>query len=245
MEEKIRTASDVLLALESKIESLLGIIKNQDTKLSIISNKLNAVMEIIRNQPKEALKEPPKFSIESVDAVSFPSYKSDDEKQVPILSEEKLPLEDNPKGFRRTSRPESYAGDHAKLPKQSKTIKPPQQAEVVVPAAATNKPVQVEAPKQQAQLNKNVIPVMQRVVDKNGKSIFLADVEVIDLNTNQSVFKTRTNGTGKWMASLAPSNYKVLIRKVESLTKERVETPQEILIDGSKSPLDLPMLIIK
>ena len=240
-----RNASDVLLALESKIETLLGIVRNQDTKISIISNKLNAVMEMVKNKPKEQLK----FNVEAVDTVSFPDYNQTQEKQVPVYSELNLPQEDSPKGFRRTSRPESYAGDNARLPKQPKntqTVKSPaERAEVIVPAEATTKPAQVDNSKLQEQPNKNVVPVMQRVVDRNGKSIFLADVEVIDLATNQSVFKTRTNGTGKWMASLAPSNYRVLIRKVESLTKERVETPQEIMIDGLKSPLDLPMLIIK
>jgi len=244
LEQEPRKASDVLLALESKIESLLGIIRNQDLKIGIISNKLNTVMELLKNAPKE---------FKSItDDVSFPSYSaSTDDRNIPVSSEVTLPQENNPKGFRRTSRPESYAGDNAQLPKQPKntqTIKPPVKAEVIVPAEFTSKPVSVQAPlqpKTQEQANKNTIPIMQRVVDRNGKSVFLADVEIIDLTTNQSIFKTRTNGTGNWMASLAPNNYRVLIRKVESLTKERVETPQEIMVDGTKSPLELPMLIIK
>lgn len=248
MEQEPRKASDVLLALEAKIDTLLGVVRSQDLKIGIISNKLNSMMELVKNQPKEIMK----FNVEAVNEVSFPSYNQEPEKAIPISSDLKLPQEDSPKGFRRTSRPESYAGDNAVLPKQPKLNPgpkpPPGRAEVVVPAEALNKTVPIEkplTPQMQEQANKNAVPVMQRVVDRNGKSVFLADVEIIDLSTSQSIFKTRTNGTGKWMASLAPGHYKVLIRKVESLTKERVETPQDIVVDGTKSPLELSMLIIK
>lgn len=247
MEQEPRKASDVLLALEAKIEALLGIVKNQDLKIGIISNKLNAVMEMIRNQPKSS----EKFNVEAINEVSFPGYVQDLEKSIPISSDFKLPLEDNPKGFRRTSRPESYAGDNAVLPKPKTNVgpkPPPGRAEVIIPPEVINKTVPIEkpaAPQSQTQTNNNAIPVMQRVVDRNGKSVFLADVEILDLSNNQQIFRTRTNGTGKWMASLAPGHYKVLIRKVESLTKEKVETPQDIIVDGTKSPLELSMLIIK
>ena len=247
-QEPPRKASDVLLALESKIESLLGILRNQDLKIGIISNKLNAVMELIRKAPATPVAAPT-FSAEAINEISFPSYQN---KEISVSSEESLPLESNPKGFRRTSRPESYAGDHAVLPKPKVSQKPPSgrsnSVDIIVPPQAIAKPAPIEAiptPPAQEQTNKNAIPVVQRVVDRNGKSVFLADVEIIDLTANQSVFKTRTNGTGKWMASLAPNHYKVLIRKVESLTKERVETPQDIVVDGTKSPLELPTLIIK
>lgn len=249
MEQEPRKASDILLSLETKIDTLLGVIRTQDTKISILSNKLNAVMDLIKKQPQEIMK----YSAEVSDLdVAFPSYETSPEKHVPISSEFTLPQEDKPNGFRRTSRPESYAGDNATLPKPPKqnikqAPKPPvAEAEVVVPFNKKAVPVEVpQQPKLQEQANKNAVPVMQRVVDRNGKSVFLADVEVIDLNTNQQVFKTRTNGTGKWMASLAPSHYKIIIRKVESLTKERVETPQDVVVTGAESPLDLPMLIIK
>ena len=92
---------------------------------------------------------------------------------------------------------------------------------------------------------RNGIPVSQRCVDKNGKSIFLANVEIIDMATSQTIFKTRTNATGKWFASLGIGAYRVTIRKMESVTKEKIEAVQDIQVDGSKSKLELPMLIIK
>jgi hypothetical protein len=89
------------------------------------------------------------------------------------------------------------------------------------------------------------IPVMQRCVDKNGKSLFLAPVEIVDLSTGQPVFKTRTNGTGKWMASLGIGAYRVTITKQASMNKEKLEAVQDIQVDGAQSPLELPMMIIK
>jgi hypothetical protein len=89
------------------------------------------------------------------------------------------------------------------------------------------------------------IPVVQRCVDKNGKSIYLADVHITDMNTNQPVLKTRTNGMGKWMATLGIGSYRVEINKLESLSKEKVQSFQDVHVDGSVPKLDLPMLIIK
>lgn len=89
------------------------------------------------------------------------------------------------------------------------------------------------------------IPVMQRCVDKNGKSIFLANVEIMDLSTNQNIFKTRTMANGKWTASLDIGSYQVTIRKMETVNKGKFESIQSIQVDGSKPRIELPVLIIK
>ena len=91
----------------------------------------------------------------------------------------------------------------------------------------------------------NSIPVVQRILNKDGKSVFLADVEITDLASSQSVYKGRTNGTGKWMASLGVGAYRVVIRKKESAQQARMEAIQDVQVDGSRSPLELQTLIIK
>ncbi len=254
MEKGPRQATDVLLDLEVKIDNLLNIVKSQDLNIKVLSNKLNNVMELLNKQGTNSM-------TPSVEATHMPSnmFPSDINKQLPVSSDFNIPLDTHPQGFRRSSRPETYAGDGMYLPNSSsktmssapdQTMKPPSgKAEVVVPATATNKSVSIPAqeakPAAPEQTNKNSVPVMQRVVDKNSKSIFLADVEIIDLSNNSPVFKTRTNGTGKWMASLGLGAYRVIIQKRESLTKEKIEVPQDIRVDGSVSPLELPMLILK
>jgi len=233
-----RKATDVLLELESKIDVLLNIVRNQDLNIKVLSNKLNS---LIANKTVVAANQPPQITVEAVNTnfTMVPEPKV----QIPISSEEKIPIDDNPKGFRRTSRPETYSGDNSYLPKKTGPKFPVQMpAEAIVPKEALSKAPPVEQPKENSHIN--AVPVQQRVVDKNGKSVFLADVSIIN-SGGEKVFKGRTNGTGKWMAALAPDTYKIVISKRESVTKEKVDLIQEIIVDGKTTPLDLQTLIFK
>ena len=258
MEKEPRKASDVLLDLESKIDVLLGLIKAQDLTIKVLSNKLNTVMERMDKQGAA----PPKIMVEAVNTTPFAHAPAPDpEKAIPVSADFNLPVEEKPNGFRRTSRPETYAGDNSYLPQMPKPAeprfptqipRPSGQAEVVVPSninRQVGEKLPSAPPKQAApthQVNSgNTIPVSQRVVDGNGKSAFLADVEITDLSTMQQVFKTRTNGTGKWSAPLPIGAYRVNIRKRESLTKEKLEAAQDVQVDGLTSPFELPLMIIK
>jgi hypothetical protein len=243
-----RKATDVLLELETKVDILLNLVRNQDLNMKVLSNKINSLLAKQTQQVQNVAPAP--VTVEAVNTATIFGNVPETPVQIPISSEDKLPLENRPKGFRRTSRPETYAGDNSYLP--SKTIVSPKfpvqvpKSEVIIPAVATQQ--QSDNHTQQAPTNvimNNSIPVQQRVVDKNSKSVFLADVEVFKAGSGDRVFKGRTNGTGKWMASLAPDTYKVVISKRESLTKEKVELTQEIVVDGKTSPLDLPILIFK
>jgi len=177
---------------------------------------------------------------------------------VTVAPENALPMEREPQGFRRTSRSETYSGDDIYLKKPTSTavvapkfptqIPKLMEPEVVVPNQAT-KFTEIPPPgRTKADVpapSGNTIPVMQRIVDKNGKSVFLADVEIIQTENMQTVTKTRTNGAGKWMASLPIGQYRVFVRKRESLNKEKLEIVQDIQVDGSKSPFELQTMIIK
>jgi hypothetical protein len=276
MGQEPRKATDVLLDLESKVNTLLDIVRSQDLNIKILSNKLNDVMG--RLEKRQA--SPPKFVVEAVQKPVVappmpPGFRQlpagDPERTIPIVAESKLPQTGTPDGFRRTSRPETFAGDGSYLPRaevkmpvqmppqmrQDPNAPPPGRSagEVLVPPEASNNKKKVAAPvQQQPQMTEQQpmpesaqgqIPVMQRVVDKHSKSIFLADVEITDLSTSQPIFKTRTNGTGKWMASLGIGAYRVVISKRAAMNKEKLEAVQDIQIDGSQSPLELPMLIVK
>lgn len=257
MEKEPRKASEVLLDLESKMDVLIGMVKSQDLTIKILSNKLNTIIDKLdKSVPVSS-----KIMVEAVNTMPFAQAPSPDpEKSIPVGSDFNLPVENSPTGFRRTSRPETYAGDNAYLPTQPKAPeprfptqipRPSGQTEVIVPPNINRqqgKPLPTQSPKTESRLvsnEGNSIPVSQRVVDSNGKSVFLADVEVTDLSTMQSIFKTRTNGTGKWSAPLQVGEYRVNIRKRESLTKEKLEVAQDIRVDGSQSPLELSLMIIK
>lgn len=246
-----RKASDVLLELEAKVDTILGLLRTHDLNNKIISNKLNSLIEKLDRQPAGE----PKITVEAVNTAGNPFNKmlpQDLSKQIPVSSDFNLQVDTSPTGFRRTSRPETYAGDDAILPKVQPKTAPPPKSEVIVPPAAFNRnagEVLPSAPEVKGKSGKpvvqNAIPVIQRIVDANGKSVFLADVEIIDLANMQPIAKLRTNGTGKWLYSLPIGEYRVLINKRESLSKNKLEVAQDIRIDGSTSTVDLPMVIIK
>jgi len=301
-----RKATDVLIDIETKVNALLDMVRSQDLIIKILSNKLNDVMGKLEKQSQAA----PKITVEAIQqpvvAPQFPPGftqipAGEPERTIPVSAQSRLPETDVPQGFRRNSRPETFAGDGVYLPQPEKELKMPVQipksppgrqaanmpppgrgpGSEVVPApleppnARNNKqgvfappnpkgspfaqhgapnPLMAQeehedtaqpAPQQFPQSTQGQIPVMQRCVDKNGKSIFLADVELTDLSTSQPFFKTRTNGAGKWMASLGIGAYRVVITKRASGNKGTMEAVQDIQVDGSKSPLELPMVIIK
>lgn len=265
MSNEPRKATDVLLELETKVDVLMGLVRSQDLNIKILSNKLNEVLGKLEKQTTS----PQKITVEAINTVRAPTtpfqqmQTSDPERQIPVSAETTLPSTNTPQGFRRTSRPETFAGDDAYLgPKEDRQV-PKYPTQLLNPPPGRESPSQPapEAPlppkpvtvakqdKNQAkpvqQIVQNAIPVVQRIVDKNGKSIFLADVEIIDLTTSQPMFKTRTNGTGKWMASLGVGAYRVSIRKQPSQDREKIEVDQDIKIDGSKSPLELQTMIIR
>jgi hypothetical protein len=272
MSQEPRKATEVLLDLESKVSMLLDIIRAQDLNIKVLSNKLNDVIGRLDKQQAG----PPRIIVEAAPtppATNMPTGfvqlpAGDPERTIPITAESKLPQDSSPQGFRRSSRPETYSGDNAYLPRPDLDVRMPVQlpkganppppvphSEAIVPPQAINRNAKVPQqpppmpemmePQAPPQSSMGQIPVMQRCVDKNGKSIFLAPVEIVDLSNGQSVFKTRTNGTGKWMASLGIGAYRVTITKQASINKEKLEAVQDIQVDGAQSPLELPMIIIK
>jgi hypothetical protein len=297
MEQAPRKATDVLIDIESKVNALLDIVRSQDLVIKVLSNKLNDVMGRLDKQMQAT----PKFTVEAIQqpvvAPVFPPGftqipAGDPDRTIPIAAESRLPDTDVPHGFRRNSRPETFAGDNAYLPhqepaemrmpvqipkgppgRQAANMPPPgrgpgSDVTAMVPPEAMANPRNnkkgVMAPPnpfgspvtQQPQPNPHMaqekieasqgqVPVMQRCVDKNGKAIFLADVEITDLTDGQPVSKTRTNGAGRWMTPLDIGSYRIVISKRAAQNKEKLEATQDIQVDGSKSPLELPMVIIK
>jgi len=257
LDNEPRKASEVLLDLEKKLDTALGIIHVQDLNIKILSNKLNSIIELLEKQTSA----PQRIIVETVNTNKAAATVPDLERHIPISGEFALPVENSPNGFRRTSRPETFAGDNSYLPDTGNVSPkyPTQMPKAPTGRAAPNSPppgrevtaevvapptVNVKPSAKTQNIIQNAIPVSQRVVNKEGKSLFLADVEIIDLSTMQSIFKTRTNGTGKWSASLGVGNYRIIINKRESSTGGRLEATQDIQIDGSESKVDLKTIII-
>lgn len=214
--------SEILLDLQKKIDALFGAIRTLDLNIKIISNKLNGLNS---NANGAAI-------VQKQSTIELPQETEH------ISSEFQIKVEDKPIAFPRTSRQETYNS----IPMAQTIIEPNkiEDATVKIPdqAFSDHKDSEIE-------LNKNSIPVTQRVLDKNGKAVFLASVTINDVSTGKTVAKCKTSGTGKWMASLHIGCFKIFVVKIESLNKMKQEEIQEILVTGEKVPFELPNLIMQ
>ena len=247
-----RKATDVILEIESKLEHLTDIMMAVDLSIRTISNKLNTleqiVLQISTTKVAAVTAQAGTPAPRMVMPQGFPQIQANmDVRNVQILAEEALPQTNSPEGFRRTSRPETYIGVKPELPKNVP-------AEVIVPkpiskpGPATVKiqfPEKQPPPETKPSMAQNQIPVMQRCVDKTGKSIFLASVVVIDMSSGEEVAKTKTNPIGNWSTTLPVGTYQVSIKKEAGIGKDKIEAMQDLRVTSDQSKIELPMLIIK
>lgn len=228
-----RKATDILLDIESSLNNLTKILTNQNFTSSLLINKLNVLIERLSNnrdiiEPQQMISQTPYIESEQ------------DNHKIVYPSDQPL-IENSPQHIRRTSRPDVYNRDPEKSDNTQMLTRPPEK-QSDVQEIVFNPTVKVESKKDsQPQSRVGGISVFQRVVDKNGKSIFLANVEFF--KDNEFVHKTRTNGAGKWMASLSAGKYKVVISRMDS-SRNVVEYSQNIEVDGSVSPYELNSLTI-
>ncbi len=243
-----RKATDILLSIETLLTQILGETRSKNLNDKLMLNKMGSLLSKLENAPAAMSANQPapaKLSVEA-DYTFTPASES-------------LPLEDEPLGFRRTSRPETYATEK-QMSQVTKPPAPPQPVSILQskdlaqphpyqqPAEdwkTVSMPALPKMQSEEASMNIGRVSVEQRVVDKNGKAIFLANVEIINKQTNKPETKTRTTSTGKWQAVLPPGNYDVKITKSESMSKEKVELRQEIHVDSKNPTHQLPMVIAK
>lgn len=225
---KPRSATDILLSLETKTDQLMHLHRSLDLNIKILSNKLNQMITAITQIPPEGEPEQDVFA-QGENLYPPPAQVHYD--PTPPLETETVPV-----GFRRVSRPETYTDPADRGKKNTPTPSLPQPQHF---AAKEGMSTTIHQPS-----SANRIPVMQRIVDKHGKAIFMAEVEITNLGSNIVEAKTRTNGVGKWQASLNPGQYKITLRKQQSQNKEKLEVIQNITVDNS-TPNELQVMIIK
>lgn len=83
-----------------------------------------------------------------------------------------------------------------------------------------------------------VIPVVQAVLDPNGKSVFMAEVEIVNEDTHV-VSKGRTTTAGKWQMPLPIGSYKVSILKRATANRKRLEYQGTFTVNSVEKPIQL------
>jgi hypothetical protein len=213
-----RKASDILLSIEKKLDQIVGLISSNDLTMKIVANKLQVLIDI-GHDDEQHHHTSNLNSINKENLLPTVSLLSPSKEEIFIDSEFNIEEDKAPSGTRRTSRSSSDIFDFE--------------------TKENNKKVLPETSRSDRK-----IPIVQRVVDKNGKSLFLAEVEILNENSVQ-VDKVKTNSVGKYQAQLPPGNYKIIIRKNEPLSNSKLEGIQEIKVDSEAQLLELPIIIIK
>jgi|ERR1700722_9716887 len=222
-----RKASDVLIAIEDKVNTLIKIMSSYDMNMKLVLDRTNKIHNYIsRLEAEEAA------MLSQQDSVAG----SDDDKAVVQTSADHvITVADAPSGPRRAARAESYTPMQIPVPPQPQQVPVQQQA----PAA----PQQVSMAEKPGSSDKKV-PVTQRITDNTGKDLFMAEVNLLN-DKKELVLKTKTNATGKWQAHVKPGKYHVHIIKTDTATKNKIEAMQELNIPNSDSVVMLPTAIIK
>jgi hypothetical protein len=220
---KNRTATDVLVSLEGKMDALISAHRSQDLTLKVLANKLGTLIDKIESQQiapqaQSAVKKS-SFNIEAADV----------SKKIVIEPTQQETIDKFPIGPRRVSRSEAPS-DRPEFTDADKSGK----IEFVSP----------EVKETVKKTSPGSVPVVQRVLDKNSKAIFLADVEIY-AQDGTMLHKVRTTAAGKWTCSLEPGNYRVLVKKSSSVSREKIEVSQNIVVNRGASHQELDSIVVK
>jgi hypothetical protein len=236
-----RTATEVLLSLEKKIDQQVHLYHSIDLNIKVLSNKLNQVIQLINTpMPDEqgfsmyggtnaGTAMPDDLNPHKIATAPPSRMKIEDEWKPPIP----ITTETAPVGERRISRPPTPGMQAPKpSPKPLKSVPTPS-----FPVPEMKAPTSITPPP----IHTGKVPLSQRIVDRNGNSIFKADVEVQN-NEGTTIWKGQTNTTGKWQASLDPGNYHVQVRKQSA--NQRLQVAQDLVVND-KTPRELPIMVVK
>ncbi len=222
VEVQQRKASDILLALEAKVETLMKLVYNQDMLLKLIADRTNKMYTYIDELQKE-YKESKNQKLED---------NNEDQEDPRII---------NISNDHQITEAKERVGQSRIVPRAGPNVVPvPQPAILAIPNQ------QLPPNPQQAQQttgSDKKVPVVQRVSDHTGKDIFMCQVLILDESGNE-ITKTKTNAVGKWQAMLKPAPYTIKITKTDTATKKMLETTQKITIQSSNSTITLPVVIM-
>jgi len=216
-ENKERTATDILLSIEDHLKTMIKLLMVQKVSTDVLSNKINKLPELLGN--KSQVKE---ISVEATD-VNLPVAIKANTTPIKQVESNKTP--------RRTERPTNTRTKITEDTISKEDIIKKSTKDVLIPKDV---------------VNDKTVTLTQKIVDKNGKSVFLATVEVYDRITEEFICKTNTNGVGKFTVKLKPSEYNIIVKKIDSVSSKTMELVQQnIVVDGTKDVIDLRMAIIQ
>lgn len=248
MDEEKRTATDILLSVESRLTTLEKRIQNSENLLKILLGRLNVIMASgsVGQKPNESIS--PSISVSNETKIpGIPSIPNPN--KIPFqasVAEPKVVNKDNfenrPKTSKFTEAAASYGieidDEQDQDPQESQESKYPKEDDLVASPGRANSRGQ-RGPKN----NTPKVSVSQIVRNENNDPLLLANVEVFDSN-GSFINQTRTNTKGRWLLALAPGDYQVHIlkRSASDPGKDPIETMYPITVPPVDKPLELDPL---
>lgn len=215
-----RKATDVLLQIESKVDELLSYIKADNLADKIILERLRIVTESL----EKLLLKPSNVSVSDIGKKPNLSVSADFTKPTTnVVSEQQQRQLSDKISITTLSLKDKIkkAMDDAK--EDTASLEFP---------TAKEKSKEKNTDKQ--------ISVQQKITDIEGSNLFMANVEIFDLN-DVLIKKTKTNQTGKWLAQLPVGAYNVNVTKVGANNKPSINVKYSIEITNENSNLELPI----
>lgn len=207
-----KKVTEVIQEIKSEVSEILNHIKNMDFKYTLLLDRLN---KLITSQtvPSKILPQQ-SISVDNAEMI-FPEYhppaqKSPFEQTTNLKSKIQLALEQAQK--------EQDESEQLSVEKHQDGKR--------------------RNLRQHAETQIRQIPTQQRITYSDGKPVFMAGVEIYDVNQNL-VKQTKTNQVGKWLAPLAPGEYLVKINKGSGPLKPKVELSYRVAIPNQDSTVDL------
>lgn len=259
-----RSASEVLLSMETKLDILLQTNRSLDLNFKVLSNKFNQILQLLNTDPMIPQLNPGNaFPVQSVQQDNTDLYSASMlYPKAPTNGSTAVTSQTFNVGNVNTQQlSQIKVKDQLEIPSDmpltmetapvgfARTSRPETHMAQEVGQIVKNTPTpsiqlpQTYGPKESANASEKTYPVQQRVTDAQGKSLFMCDVQILDSKGVQ-VWKGRTNGVGKWSAALKPSTYKVNVKKHDSIAKKTIDVTQNITVN-SMTGQDLPVLICK
>lgn len=98
---------------------------------------------------------------------------------------------------------------------------------------------------QKGSFNNKKSSVSQVLQREDGSALFLANIEIFDIN-DKLINQSRTNTKGRWLMALDPGDYKVHVLKrfPPDSGKQSIDTSYQVTIPPSDKPLELDPLIV-
>lgn len=228
-DNKTRTATDVLISLENKLEQLISAQRTNDLTFKILANKLGALIEKM-----DQISSVPSIQNTKPKASQFKIEAADTSRQMVVEATTEELVDKQPSGTRRVSR--INGADDAPTPKTK--LLPPENISGKIDF------VDADIKDNKQTVASGSTPVYQRVLDKNNKAIFLADVEIFDKH-GALVSKARTAANGIWNSALLPGDYRVIIKKSASMNRQKIEISQNVSVASGTSPQELEDIFVK